>query len=110
MQINVLKCLSITSLRNTVWHVTFACRIIQMMVVGSITTSKASRIDGIPAEIFQILKDDAVKVLHSIGSKFGKLSSGHRTGRGQFSFQSQRSSVQFSSVQSLSRVRLFATP
>ena len=32
----------------------------------SITTSKASRGDGIPVELFQILKDDAVKVLHSI--------------------------------------------
>ena len=32
----------------------------------SITTNKASRGDGIPAELFQILKDDAVKVLHSI--------------------------------------------
>ena len=38
----------------------------------------------------KILKDDAVKVLHSYVSKFGKLSSGHRTGKGQFSFQSQR--------------------
>ena len=44
--------------------------------------------DGIPVELFQILKDDAVKVLHSNASKFGKLSSGHRTGKGQFSFQS----------------------
>ena len=34
--------------------------------LGSITTNKASGGDGIPAEIFQILKDDAVKVLHSI--------------------------------------------
>ena len=32
----------------------------------SITTSKASGVDGIPVELFQILKDDAVKVLHSI--------------------------------------------
>ena len=32
----------------------------------SITTNKASRGDGIPAELFQILKDDAMKVLHSI--------------------------------------------
>ena len=32
----------------------------------SITTNKASRGDGIPAELFQILKDDAVKMLHSI--------------------------------------------
>ena len=35
-------------------------------VLGSITTNKASGDDGIPVEIFQILKDDAVKVLHSI--------------------------------------------
>ena len=58
----------------------------------SITMNKASGRDGIPVELFQILKDDAVKVLHSIASKFGKLSSGHRTGKGQFSFQSQRKS------------------
>ena len=72
----------------------------------SITTNKASGDDGIPAELFQILKDDAVKVLHSIyiyiytythtpanlekkkniyiyiyTSKFRKLSSGHSTGK-----------------------------
>ena len=34
--------------------------------IGSITTSKTSGSDGIPVELFQILKDDAVKVLHSI--------------------------------------------
>ena len=34
--------------------------------LGTITTNKASRGDGIPVELFQILKDDAVKVLHSI--------------------------------------------
>ena len=34
--------------------------------LGSITTNKASGGDGIPFELFQILKDDAVKVLHSI--------------------------------------------
>ena len=34
--------------------------------LGSITTNKASGGDGIPAELFQILKDDAVKVLHSV--------------------------------------------
>ena len=33
--------------------------------LGSITTNKASGGDGIPVELFQILKDDAVKVLHS---------------------------------------------
>ena len=35
--------------------------------LGSITTTKANESDGIPAELFQILKDDAVQVLHSIG-------------------------------------------
>ena len=58
--------------------------------LGSITMNKASGDDGIPAELFQILKDNSVKVLHSIFQHFGKLSSGHRTGKGQFSFQSQR--------------------
>ena len=49
--------------------------------LGNITTNRASRGDGISVELFQILKDDAVKMLHSI---FGKLSSGHRTGKGQY--------------------------
>ena len=61
--------------------------------LGSITTNKASEGDGIPVELFQILKDDAVNVLHSICQQFGKLSSGHRTGKGQFSFQSQRKAL-----------------
>ena len=55
----------------------------------SITMNKASGGDGIPVELFQILKDDAVKVLPSICQQIGKLSSSHRTGKGQFSFQSQ---------------------
>ena len=38
----------------------------------SITTNKASRVDGIPVELFQILKDDAVKVLHSICQQIWK--------------------------------------
>ena len=37
--------------------------------LGSITTNKASGGDGIPVELFQILKDDAVKVLHSISQQ-----------------------------------------
>ena len=61
--------------------------------LGSITMNKASGGDGIPVELFQILKDDAMKVLHSNVSKFGKLSSGHRTGKGQFSFQSLRKAM-----------------
>jgi len=40
--------------------------------LGSITTNKASGVDGIPVELFQILKDDAVKVLHSICQQIWK--------------------------------------
>ena len=40
--------------------------------LGSITSSKASGGDGIPAELFQILKDDAIKVLHSICQQIWK--------------------------------------
>ena len=61
--------------------------------LGSITTDKAGGGDGIPVELFQILKDDTVKVLHSICQQIWKLTSGHRTGKGQFSFQSQRKAV-----------------
>ena len=52
--------------------------------------------DRIPVELFQILKDDDVKVLHTCpqyASKFEKLSSGHRTGKGQFSFQCLRKAM-----------------
>ena len=59
----------------------------------SITTNKASGGDGIPVKLFQILKDVAVKVLHSICQQIWNLSSGHRTGKGQFSFQSQRKAM-----------------
>ena len=41
-------------------------------VLGSITTNKASGGDGIPVQLFQILKDDAVKVLHSICQQIWK--------------------------------------
>ena len=61
--------------------------------LGSITMNKASGGDGILVELFQILKDDAVKVLHSICQQIWKLSSGRRTGKGQFSFQSQRKAM-----------------
>ena len=49
-----------------------------------ITTNKASGGDRIPVKLFQILKDDAVKVLHSICQQIWKLSSGHRTGKVHF--------------------------
>ena len=55
--------------------------------------NKASGGDGIPVELFQILKDDAIKCCTHYASKFGKLSSVHRTGKDQFSFQSQRKAM-----------------
>ena len=61
--------------------------------LGSIITTNKAGGDGIPVELFQILKDDAVKVLHSICQQIWKLSSGHRTGKGQCSFQSQRKAM-----------------
>ena len=58
--------------------------------LGSITMNKANGDDGIPVELFQILKDDAVKVLHSICQQIWKTQKCPQTGKGQFSFQSQR--------------------
>ena len=45
--------------------------------LGSITKNKPSGGDGIPAELFQILNDDAARVLLSICSKLGNCGSGH---------------------------------
>ena len=59
----------------------------------SITTNKARGGDRIPVKLFQILKDDAVKVLHSIYQQIWKTQQWHRTGKGQFSFQSQRKAM-----------------
>ena len=71
----------------------------------SITRNKASGGDGIPVELFQILKDYAGKELHSIASKFGKLSSDHRTGKSQFSFQSQERTM-LKNVQTTAQLHL----
>ena len=54
--------------------------------LGSITMNKASEGDGIPAELFQILK-----LLLKCCTQY--VSSGHRTGKGQFSFQFQRKAM-----------------
>ena len=56
---------------------------------GSITTNKASGGDGIPDDLLQILKDAAAKVLHSLYQQIWKTQQWPRTGKGQFSFQSQ---------------------
>ena len=56
----------------------------------SITTNKASGGDEIPIELFQILEDDAVKVLHSICQKIWKTQQRPQDWKRSFSFQSQR--------------------
>ena len=61
--------------------------------LGSITSNKANGGDGIPTELSQILKTMLLKCCVQHAIKFGKLSSGHRTGKGQFSFQSQRKAM-----------------
>ena len=60
---------------------------------GSITTNKASGGDGIPVELFQNLKDDAVKVLHSVCQQIWKTQQWPQSREGQFSFQSQRKAM-----------------
>ena len=62
--------------------------------LGSITTNKASGGDGIPVEVFHILKHDAVRVLHSICQQTWKTQQWPQDWkRGQFSFQSQRKAM-----------------
>ena len=62
--------------------------------LGSITTNKASGGGGIPVELFEILKDDAVKVLCSICQQIWKTQQWQEDGKSQFSFQSQRKAMQ----------------
>ena len=64
------------------------------LALGSITMNKASGGDGIPAELFQILKDDAVKVLCLICQQIWKTQQWPQDWKGQFSFQSQRKTKQ----------------
>ena len=58
--------------------------------LGSITMNKANGGDRIPLELFRILKVDAMEVLHSIcQANLENSAVANRTGKGQFSFQSQ---------------------
>ena len=61
--------------------------------LGSIAMNKASVANGIPVELFQILKYDAVKVLHSICQQIWKTQQWPQDWKGQFSFQSQRKAM-----------------
>ena len=72
----------------------------------SITTDKASGSDGIPVELFQILKYNAVKVLHSICQQIWKTRSGQKTGKDQFLFQSQRRAMP-KNVQTIAQLHSF---
>ena len=59
----------------------------------SITMNKASGGDGIPVELLQILKDDAVKVLHAICQQIWKTQQWPQDWKSQSSFQSQRKAM-----------------
>ena len=59
----------------------------------SITMNKAGGVDGISVELFQILKDDAMKVLHSIWQQIWKTQQKPQDWKSQFSFQSQRKAM-----------------
>ena len=59
----------------------------------SIIMNKAGAGDGIPVSYLKSLKMMLLKCCTQYVSKFGKLSSGHKTGKGQFSFQSQRKAI-----------------
>ena len=59
----------------------------------SITTNKASGGDGIPVELFQTLKDNAVKVLHSICQQIWKTQQWPQDWKSQFLFQFQRKAM-----------------
>ena len=59
----------------------------------SITTNKANGGDGIPVELFQILKDDTVKVLHSICQQIWKTQQWPQNWKRSVSFQSQRKAM-----------------
>ena len=61
--------------------------------LGSITMNKASGGDGVPVELFQILNNDAIKVLHSICQQIWKTQQWPQDWKRPFSFQSQRKAM-----------------
>ena len=78
------------------------------LALGRITMNKTSGVDGIPVELFQILKDNVMKCCTQHVSKFGKLTSSHQTGKGQFSFLSQRKAMP-KNVQTTTKLHSFHT-
>jgi len=61
--------------------------------LGSSTTNKVSGSDAIAPELFDILKDDAVKVLHSVCQQIWKTQQWPQTGKGQILFHFQRKAM-----------------
>ena len=80
--------------------------------LGSITTNKAHGGDGIPAELFQVLKDDAVKVLHSICQQLWKTQHWPQDWKSSIfiPIPKKGNGKECLKVKSLSHVQLFATP
>jgi len=76
--------------------------------LGSIITNKGSGGDGIPVELFQILKDNAVKVLHSVCQQIWKTQQWPQAWKGQFSFQSQRKAMP-KNAQTIAQLHSFHT-
>ena len=74
----------------------------------SITTNKTSGGDGIPAELFQILKDDALKVLHSLCQQIWKTQQWPQDWKRSVSFQSQRKAMP-KNVQTIAQLHLSHT-
>ena len=72
--------------------------------LGCISTSKTNGGNGIPAELFQILKDDAVKLLHSICRQIWKTKQWPQDCKSQFSFQSQRKAKECSHYHTLALI------
>ena len=74
--------------------------------LGSITMNIISGDDGIPVELFQILNDETIlqKCCSQYVSKFGKLSSGHRTEKGQFSFNPKERQLECSNYRTIALI------
>ena len=75
--------------------------------LGSVIMNKASEDDGIPAELFQILRDDAIKVLCSICQQIQKTQQWPQDWKSQFSFQSQRK-ARPNNVQTITQIALIS--
>ena len=75
--------------------------------LGSTTMNKARGGDGIPVELFKILKMMLLKCCTQYISKIGKLSRGHRTRKSQFLFQSQRKAIP-KNVQAIAQLALIS--